>query len=89
MNVESFKSIDSPVNETPISLDCKIDKNNEILLNAPKPIDYLNPEFTTLLPGQMTKVHPSAANNMLLGDAEWFSVDTSHVGHYLKDVFEN
>ena len=25
-------------------LDCKIDKNNEILLNAPKPIDYLNPE---------------------------------------------
>jgi len=52
-------------------------------------IDYLNPEFTTLLPGQMTKVHPSAANNMLLGDAEWFSVDYGHVGHYLKDVFEN
>jgi len=52
-------------------------------------IDYLNPEFTTLLPGQMTKVHPSAANNMLLQDAEWFSVDTGHVGSYLRDVFEN
>jgi hypothetical protein len=52
-------------------------------------IDYLNPEFTTLLPGTMTKVHPTAANNMLLSDAEWFSVDTGHVGHYLKDVFEN
>jgi hypothetical protein len=52
-------------------------------------IDYLNPEFTTLLPGNLTKVHPSAANNMLLADAEWFSVDTGHVGHYLKDVFEN
>jgi hypothetical protein len=52
-------------------------------------IDYLNPEFVTLLPGTMTKVHPSAANNMLLADAEWFSVDTGHVGHYLKDVFEN
>jgi glycosyltransferase involved in cell wall biosynthesis len=51
--------------------------------------DYLNPEFTTLLPGNMTKVHPSAANNMLLADAEWFSVDTGHVGSYLKDVFEN
>jgi len=51
--------------------------------------DYLNPEFVTLLPGTMTKVHPSAANNMLLADAEWFSVDTGHVGHYLKDVFEN
>jgi hypothetical protein len=52
-------------------------------------VDYLNPEFTTLLPGNMTKVHPSAANNMLLADAEWFSVDTGHVGSYLRDVFEN
>ena len=52
-------------------------------------VDYLNPEFTTLLPGNMTKVHHSAANNMLLADAEWFSVDTGHVGSYLRDVFEN
>ena len=52
-------------------------------------IDYLNPEFTTLLPGNMAKVHPSATNNMLLAEAEWFNVDTGHVGHYLKDVFEN
>jgi hypothetical protein len=52
-------------------------------------IDYLNPEFVTLLQGTMAKVHPSAANNMLLADAEWFNVDHGHVGHYLKDVFEN
>ncbi len=52
-------------------------------------IDYLNPEYTTLLPGKLTNIHPSAANNMLLQDAEWFSVDHGHVGHYLKDVFEN
>ena len=52
-------------------------------------IDYLNPEFTTLLPGTMTNVHPSAANGMLLQEAQWFSVDTGHTGHYLKDVFEN
>ena len=52
-------------------------------------IDYLNPEFVTLLQGAMTKVHPSAANNMLLAEAEWFNVDHGHVGHYLKDVFEN
>jgi hypothetical protein len=52
-------------------------------------IDYLNPEFTTLLPGTLTNVHPSAANNMLLAESQWFSVDTGHVGHYLKDVFEN
>jgi glycosyltransferase involved in cell wall biosynthesis len=52
-------------------------------------VDYLNPEFTTLLPGQLTNIHPSAANNMLLKEAQWFSVDHGHVGHYLKDMFEN
>jgi hypothetical protein len=51
--------------------------------------DYLNPEFTTLLQGQLTNIHPSAANNMLLKEAQWFNVDYGHVGHYLKDVFEN
>jgi len=51
--------------------------------------DYLNPEFTTLLQGSLKKVHPSAANNMLMQEAEWFNVDTIHVGHYLKDIFEN
>ena len=51
--------------------------------------DYLNPEFTTLLPGTLTPVHPSAANGMLLQESEWFSVDHGNVGHYLKDVFEN
>jgi hypothetical protein len=51
--------------------------------------DYLNPEFTTLLKGNLTKIHPSIANNMLLADAEWFSVDYSQLGHYLKDMFEN
>ena len=52
-------------------------------------IDYLNPEFVTLLPGQLTKVHPTAANGMLMQEAEWFSVNTGQVGYYLKDMFEN
>ena len=52
-------------------------------------IDYLNPEFTSLLPGNLTKVHQSAANKMLLPEAEWFSVDTGSVGVYLKNMFEN
>jgi hypothetical protein len=51
--------------------------------------DYLNPEFVTLLHGQLTNIHPSAANGMLLQEAQWFSADHSHVGHYLKDMFEN
>jgi hypothetical protein len=51
--------------------------------------DYLNPEFVTLLPGMMNKVHQSAANNMLLAEAEWFNVDYGQAGYYLKDMFEN
>jgi hypothetical protein len=26
---------------------------------------------------------------MLMKESQWFSVDHGHVGHYLKDVFEN
>jgi len=52
-------------------------------------IDFFNPEFVTLLPGTMTNVHESTANGMLMKEAEWFSVDTGHIGYYLRDVFEN
>jgi hypothetical protein len=53
-------------------------------------IDFLDQEFTTLLPGQLTNVHESAAvPNMILKESQWFSVDHGTIGHYLKDVFEN
>jgi len=53
-------------------------------------IDFLNPEFTTLLSGKLENVHDSAVvPNMILKESQWFSVDHSAVGHYLKDVFEN
>jgi len=51
--------------------------------------DFLNPEFTTLLPGQLTPVHPSAANHMLLREAQWFSVDQVQMASRIKDIFEN
>ena len=52
-------------------------------------LDYLRPEFSTLLSGELTNIHPSAANNMLLKEAQWFSVNHGQVGVALKDVFEN
>tara|TARA_S200002703_G_scaffold117983_2_gene103616 strand:+ start:7658 stop:8980 length:1323 start_codon:yes stop_codon:yes gene_type:complete len=51
--------------------------------------DYLNPNFTTLLNGTLKEVHPSAANNMLLKEAQWFNVDTGQAGYYIKDIFTN
>ncbi len=47
--------------------------------------DFLDEQFTTLLPGIMANVHPSAANQWLLKESQWFNVDTGHVGHHLKN----
>jgi hypothetical protein len=52
-------------------------------------LDFLKSEFTTLINGTLTNVHPSAANNMLIKEGQWFSPDHGQVGHYLKDMFEN
>jgi len=52
-------------------------------------MDFLNPEFVPLIKGQLTNVHPSAANQWLLTESQWFSPEPSQIGFYLKDVFEN
>lgn len=52
-------------------------------------LDFLKSEFTTLINGTLTNVHPSAANTMLLKEGQWFSPDHGQIGNYLKDMFEN
>jgi hypothetical protein len=42
-----------------------------------------------MLPGQLTNVHPSAANQFLLKESQWFSPDYGQIGYYLVDMFEN
>ena len=51
--------------------------------------DFLNSNFVTMLPGTLTNVHPSAANQWLLKESQWFSVDAGQVGHHMKNMFEN
>ena len=51
--------------------------------------DFLNSEFTSLIGGELKNVHPSAANDFLLQEAQWLSPDHGQIGHYFKDVFEN
>ena len=52
--------------------------------------DFLKAEYVTLLPGKLENVHDSAVvPNMILKDAQWFSVDHGSMGQYLKDIFEN
>jgi len=52
-------------------------------------VDFLNPEFVSMISGQLTNVHPSAANQWLIPESQWLSPDHGQIGHYLKDVFEN
>jgi glycosyltransferase involved in cell wall biosynthesis len=53
-------------------------------------IDFLNPEFTALIPGELKPIHPSAqVKDMLVEGSQWFSPDPGYIGNYLKDVFEN
>jgi hypothetical protein len=50
-------------------------------------VDFLDVQYTTLLGGQLTNVHPSAANSdMLLQETAWFSVNTMEVGAALSAV---
>lgn len=52
--------------------------------------DFLNPDFSVLLPGKITQVHPSVlVSNIILKEASWFSVDVPSVVKVLQDVFEN
>ena len=53
-------------------------------------IDFLQPQFTTLVGGQLTKIHPSAqVKDMLIEGSQWFSPNHGEMGNALKDMFEN
>jgi hypothetical protein len=52
-------------------------------------VDFLQSDFTTLIEGKLTPVHPSATNKWIVEGSQWFSPDLMQVGFYLKDIFEN
>jgi len=52
--------------------------------------DFLNPEFSILLPGEVTPVHPSAfAKGLIIEGSSWFSVNHSAAAQALVDVHKN
>lgn len=53
------------------------------------PIDFLNKDFTVLIGGTLTNVHPSVANQWLIKEAKWFTPDQGQIGYYMKDIYEN
>ena len=51
--------------------------------------EFLDPNFTVALKGEVKPVGSSAVNDWVIKESQWFNVDSGQVGHYLKDVFEN
>jgi hypothetical protein len=71
-------------------LEFSVSKKPIMATNWSGHIDFLDAEHTTLLGGQLTQVHQSAAvPNMILQESQWFSVDTQQVGFYFRDIFTN
>ena len=52
-------------------------------------MDFINPEFSVVLGGNLANVHPSVANQFLLKESQWFNPDHSQIGNSLRGVFEN
>jgi glycosyltransferase involved in cell wall biosynthesis len=53
-------------------------------------LDFLNPDFTPLVSGKLTNVHPSAAvENMIITEAQWFTVDDKAASEALEEMYKN
>jgi glycosyltransferase involved in cell wall biosynthesis len=70
-------------------LEFSLTKKPIITTNWSGHADFLNPEFTTMLSGQLTNVHPSAANQWLLKESQWMSVDHQQAANAIVDVFND
>jgi len=52
--------------------------------------DFLDPKFTFLLSGSLTKVHPSAVvENTIIAEASWFAPDPLQTNQMMLELYEN
>ena len=51
-------------------------------------LDFLKPEFSTLIAGELENVHSSAANHWLVPEAQWFKPSESSIGKNLKECYK-
>ena len=51
-------------------------------------LDFLNPDYTILIPGKLEPVHQSAANKWLLPQTSWFAPDVTQISRVFKNVYE-
>lgn len=52
-------------------------------------LDFLNPEYSYLLPGQVVQVHPSAANNWIMQEGGWFTVNYTYAAQIMESIYKS
>ena len=52
-------------------------------------LDFLDPEFANLIPGEVKAVDKSAVNDFILEQGGWFNIDQGYAIGLMKDIFEN
>jgi glycosyltransferase involved in cell wall biosynthesis len=71
-------------------LEASISQKPVIVSNWSGHLDFLKPEMSVLLSGEIKQIHPSAAvQDMLLPESGWFTVDYKKASETLEDVYKN
>ena len=52
-------------------------------------VDFIHPDYNILIGGELKPVHPSAANQWLLKESQWFNINTDIASRAMKDVVKN
>jgi len=51
--------------------------------------DFIHPNYNVLIGGELKNVHKSSANDFLLENSQWFTIDKNIASRAMKDVFKN
>ena len=71
-------------------LEASISQKPVITSNWSGHLDFLDPEMSILLPGEIRQIHPSAVvQDMLVPESGWFTVDYKKASETLEDVYKN
>jgi glycosyltransferase involved in cell wall biosynthesis len=71
-------------------LEASVSQKPVVVSNWSGHLDFLNPEMSVLLPGEVKQIHPSAVvQDMLLPESGWFTVDYKKASEILEDVYKN
>jgi glycosyltransferase involved in cell wall biosynthesis len=71
-------------------LEASLSRKPVIAPNWSGQTDFLNKEFSLLLPGQLTQVHPSAVwENVIIPEASWFTVNYQVASNVMMQVWKD